>query len=113
MDGRANVAGHGHADGAEGQAQRAVGYRYARLLQLVRVLGLLIEARQEVGVLARRAASDCGPLTLTLRQPRMQIVLSPTSSQQMPLAIDWRKVSLTRRKMTEKSGAGVHDAAPA
>ncbi len=53
VDRRANVSRHGHADGAEGQAQRAVGHRYARLLQLVRVLGLSIEARQEVGVLAR------------------------------------------------------------
>ena len=82
--------------------KRAVGHRHARLLRACAASWASLSKRGRKSGFSPGAASDCGPLTLTLKQPRMQIALRPTSSQQIPLAIDWRKVSLTRRKMTEK-----------
>ena len=65
------------------------------------VLGVLIEARQEVGVLARRG-QRLRTVDAHAQADQNANRAQPNSSQQMPLAIDWRKVSLTRRKMTEK-----------
>ena len=61
MDGAGTVAGHGHADGAEGQPQRAVGHRHAGLLQLLGVVGVGVEARQEIGFLAGGAEPTAAP----------------------------------------------------
>ncbi len=113
MDGAGDVAGDGHADGAEGQPQRAVGHGDAGLAQFVAVLGLAVESRQEVGVLARRPQPRGAGNAHAQADDDAHACSARSSSQPMPEASDWRNVSRTNQATAAHEVGDFHEAVPA
>ena len=77
---------------------------HARLFQLVRVLASLSKCGRKSGF-SPGVAEGLWALTLALKQPRMQIVLSPISSQQMPAGHRLAEGVLDEAKDDREGGA--------